>query len=79
MVTGIRGAPGHSIVFAICVALPTMSDATGEALLFDSLKANIISREFFVKLISGVPKVRWDGLSAIHAYRLPFVLLVVKG
>jgi len=66
-------------VLSRALALVAHSDSAGKALFFDLLKARIVGRKVFLKLLEGVAKLGGDCLAAIHATALPDVLLVVKG
>lgn len=83
MVTRIRGAASNAVVLAnraSTVLGITLRHAIREAHIHYALEAGVIVRELSVKLVSGVSKLGWDCLSAIHGRdSMPFVLLVVKG
>jgi hypothetical protein len=66
MVTGVSCAARHAVMFAILFALFAIGDAIRPALLFDRLKANIITRKISVKLIPRVAQMLWDCLSPVH-------------
>src|SRR5580704_16003291 len=78
--TSVSRPPFHTVVFTWFLALVAHGHAAGEALLFDPLKASIVGRKIFFKLLEGVAKFGRNGLSSIHGKNsLPYVLLVVKG
>jgi hypothetical protein len=72
-------ATRHAVVLARPLALAADGYAARKALLFDLLKAGIIGREVSVELVEGVAEFSGNGLSAVHANSLPYLLLVVKG
>lgn len=79
LVASVSRAPFDPIVLACAFALAADSDATGEALLFDLLKAGVVGRKLFFKLQKRVAKLFGDYLAAIHAGTMPERHLVVKG
>jgi hypothetical protein len=64
-------------VFALLLALGTGSNAAGEALFLEMLKASSVIGKLAVKIHDRVTQVLWNCLSAVHAdyYRIFFYVM----
>ena len=79
MVASVSSAARDAVMLALLQAFFAMRDSTRKPSFLDAFKAGIIIWEFGVKIIHRIAEMLRNCLSAIHAYSIPFVLLVVKG
>jgi hypothetical protein len=79
MVASVGSAARDAVMFALLLAFLALGDSAGKPPFLDALKAGVIIGEFGVKIVHRIAEMLRDCLSAIHAYSIPFVLLVVKG
>jgi len=65
VIARISCAACHSVMlalFALALLAVALGDSTGEALLFQELKAGVIVGELAVEVVNRVPQVLWNRL-----------------